>query len=209
MDYLSAAEVESLSDEDLDYAVFHHVLHRLSHDGADWSEQEVRIAFLPSDLRRFYAMWTVELQVHNGGFNQFFFNCGDVLVWEAVQGYQNIGAMRLAEITNHAADAYKVEQETQERTKSLVETDGWQAFADSYNQTALIDFDTPFYRAEREEHLKVLRAKFLRQYPERFDLFQLETCWDRHAGDDPTVLNQFGLPTQKPGWIDPCPLNKR
>ena len=205
MQYLSAAEAESLSDEDLDEAVFHHILHRVSQNMANLSEQQAAISALPTELRQLYAVRTLELEIYNGGFNQYFFNRGDTFVLDAVRGYQTVGAARLAEVTERAADTYQLEREAQERVKLLMKTEGLQAFSDSYKETRFIDFDEPFYKAEEEAEVRSRRAVYMRQHPKEFELFELEACWEFLPID---YMNESGLPSLRSDWIDPCPLRK-
>ena len=63
-----------------------------------------RFSEQPEVLRVFAAVWEIESQVNNGGFDQYFFNCGPAIIEYAPVALCMIGAKACAAIVERAIE---------------------------------------------------------------------------------------------------------
>ncbi|MBQ8200837.1 MAG: DMP19 family protein [Clostridia bacterium] len=61
---------------------------------------------LSTHERVFYVTQTLEMEVNNGGFSQFFYNSSGDFAGELIQAFTDIGAFRTAEICGEALGAF-------------------------------------------------------------------------------------------------------
>lgn len=80
------------------FALFDHVWEKSGH-GADLSA-------LSGAERVFYVTQTLEMEVNNGGFYQYFFNPDGEFAGELVAAYEALGAVKTAQICQRAIDAF-------------------------------------------------------------------------------------------------------
>jgi len=178
--YLSLEEALALEDEDLEFAVFHHALHRIAEAASHAGSDEERLFALPGGLRPVYSTLAVEMHVLNGGFHQFFWNVPSPAVAEgAAVAYEEFGTPDVARLVRSALEAWQQEERGRqagfkERVRAL---GSLQRFADSNAGTRLGGFDTPFYTAVAAERLTERRAAWVREHPEDCELDRLESCF--------------------------------
>jgi hypothetical protein len=72
---------------------------------------------------RIFAVWTLEAEVNNGGFDQFFFNSSGELALEALGGLEMIGADAMADIVRRALAVFPSGGPTRKREKRWLQTD--------------------------------------------------------------------------------------
>lgn len=109
-----------------------------------------------SDCERvFYITQTCEMEVNNGGFSQFFYNSSGDFSNELVQSFQDIGAVKTAEICQKALGAFERELpvDRMEREELLDEL-----MSDEVERI-LDECDTAFYRYE--ENLNALNYAYI------------------------------------------------
>jgi hypothetical protein len=172
-----AGEVEaalSLSDEELDEAVWHHVLHRISERSGRMDEQAAVVKCLSLGLQRVFATQTLDMEVKNGGFHQYFWNPSGRFAAEALEGLREFGATRHASLMEEAMAVYERERPRQQRFKAMGTL---AAFSESALESGLGELDMRYYQLEEEENLPALRAGYIRAVPQEFELDRLEPCW--------------------------------
>lgn len=129
----------SLSADEVGDAVVQHVALR----SADThTERAVLVHALPSGTRAIYTTWLVDVEVKNGGFNQFFFNPYGQLAGTALAGYELLGAEEYAAVMRAAIATFESEHETMAPYYSA---DTLEAFSESYKHTALDEVDQRYY----------------------------------------------------------------
>jgi hypothetical protein len=168
------ADPLSLEDDKLARAVFHNILHRIGEEA--FKDQEAMIAILnqcSAGQRMIYFTDEVDLEVRNGGFNQYFWNRSGRFAFEALEGYELIGAVQFAEamkaaIAQSLAEAPKMRRLFAQHTI--------EAFSKSYRRTKLADADHMYYLARTDEPIAEIQARFIRSHPDQFDLDRLEKC---------------------------------
>lgn len=101
--------------------------------------------------RTFYITYTLEGEVNNGGFWQFFFNSSGDMANEAVSAFEKIGANKTAEICKKAVSVYgdSVPQNRDERQSLLI---------DDVDEI-LNECDSAFYKYE--DDLTALNYQFI------------------------------------------------
>lgn len=156
---ISSTSLKSLVDEELDLAVYEYVETRLS--GAD--DPKLALRSLPRGLQIFYLSFIVEVEVMNGGFNQFFWNSSAEWAELLAPALRELQATEAADIFDQALTLARAE--TASRTKFKAEGT-LDAFSRSYTETNVNKFDEVF--SSLAEKFPLLRAKLLRDHEEIF-----------------------------------------
>jgi Domain of unknown function (DUF4375) len=76
--------------------------------GANLEHQDEVLADATPGQRAIYALWVADLEVNNGGFEQFFFNESDAVLAEAIDGADLVGASangRILRVVDREGDA--------------------------------------------------------------------------------------------------------
>ncbi len=121
---------------------------------------------LNENERLFYITQTLEMEVNNGGFSQYFFNSGGNFANELVESFEKIGALKTADICKKAISIFpdsKVPADWGERQEFLT--------PDDENEEERIDeflgeCDDAFY--EYEDDLVELNYQFIMNNKESF-----------------------------------------
>lgn len=110
--------------------------------------------------RVFFVTQTLEQEVNNGGFSQFFYNFSGDVSNELVDAFTKIGALKTAEICKKALSVFngKVPTERDEREKLLDSLDC---------DNVLSECDYAFY--DYEDDLEALNHEYLMKYREFFN----------------------------------------
>lgn len=148
----------SISIDDIGVAIAQHI----ELQAAD-SQSEVGsvVAALPPGIQALYATWLVDLEVNNGGFNQFFFNPHGEYAGLALAGYELLGAEEYAAIMRAAIATREAERD---RMARFYDAHTIEAFSKSYQFTELAEFDQRYYAlGDRIYHLW---AVFVRMRPD-------------------------------------------
>lgn len=105
--------------------------------------------------RLFYVAQTLEMEVNNGGFSQFFYNSSGAFAGEVVQAFETIGARRTAQICGRALAVFgrEIPVDHDERQEMLDEMD-----CDEVNDI-LEECDDAFY--EYEDDLNALNRAYV------------------------------------------------
>ena len=134
---LTPEMLTTISADEIGDAVVQHVHLRL---GANVEPRD--LVALPAGIRAIYTTWTVDAEVLNGGFNQFFFNRDGALAGEALAGYELLGAEDYADVMRAAIATYEAERDQLSRFHNERTLD---AFSESYKHTELGGIDQRYY----------------------------------------------------------------
>ncbi|MBP2660214.1 MAG: hypothetical protein H6Q69_3246 [Firmicutes bacterium] len=75
---LTKASLEALEDDEVEYEIYMYILTKLI--GKNYNKQYDIISKLPNGLKFLFTSCQLENEVHNGGFNQYFYNtCGEFI----------------------------------------------------------------------------------------------------------------------------------
>lgn len=158
---LTVEKIDNLSDDDLLFEVFKNVAERYT--GQTHKKKEI-ISKLTREQQIFYALTVLEMEVNNGGFNQYYYNQGDDFADLAVDGFKAIGAKRFATLVTRANKIFR-----EENKKITDKQDGsLQGFSESYKDNPLNDLDKEFYNLYKDEPLTTLTADYIRKNRSKF-----------------------------------------
>lgn len=146
-------------------AAFERILRRLERGASDPEAYNKRVLALPIALRTIYTIGTLEQEVLNGGFHQYFYNSSGQLAVETVEDLERIGAVRHADVLRKAIEQLGAESEMQQRIR---EHRSLESFMDSYKETELKPFDTLWGEVDATEPLGDLQAKYIWTNPNEF-----------------------------------------
>jgi hypothetical protein len=152
---LTVEILESIPDEKLEQTIIDNIYELI---GSDYENELENVKKLSLGQQAFFSIWTLEAEVNNGGFNQFYFNSSGQYAKMAEIGFRRIGAQRFSELT---ARANKIYDDTKERLEEF--NDGTiESFSESYEDNPLNELDTEFYELYEHEKIGELRIKYIR-----------------------------------------------
>jgi hypothetical protein len=152
--------LRSIPDTELEQAIFDYAATRV---GDDYDREVAIVRSLAPGTQALYSTWLVQLEVENGGFNQFFWNSSAAFAEDAVRGFEFFGLTDLAALTGdaiavHAAEAHQME--TLKRQGTI------EAFSESYKHTKLEPLDERFMALS--DTISPARIKRIREEPRLF-----------------------------------------
>jgi hypothetical protein len=153
--------IESIPDDKLVQAVIDYIIDEIIKD--DYANEYEIIKKQSLGIQYIWAIWGLEAEVNNGGFNQYFYNLSGQFAEEAYNGCMAIGAPRMAEIVESAIKTLFKEIDLYKKTKAAGTIE---AFMDSYNETELGQWDDEFYKYP--EDLSILMVKYIKNNYQEF-----------------------------------------
>ncbi|MBI2545245.1 MAG: DUF4375 domain-containing protein [Candidatus Aenigmarchaeota archaeon] len=154
---LNPKNLQKLSDDELEESVIKYIFANESE-----SENIYDIVMRKSkSIRMFYATWIVDMEVHNGGFHQFFWNRSGKFAFEALDGYNLLGAKKHAKLMDKAIKLFMKELPKQEKFRK----DGTlKSFSESYKHTDTGKLTDDFFAIEKTEDVRKMRIDYLRKH---------------------------------------------
>lgn len=148
--------IDSYSDEDLLWVVFDN----LSQNHANDSENEYETVMSWNKAKQaIYMIWELEMEVNNGGFNQFYFNSSGKFYKHLPDALILVGANKYANLCKQANETFE-----KENPKITQHQDGTiEGFSKSYENNPLNKFDDEFYDLYESEDLEQLQVDFIRK----------------------------------------------
>lgn len=162
--HLHGLDVESLSalaDDVLEKTIIDYILTDVV--GSDDAHMYDRIKTLSLPFQHVFATWSLEVEIENGGFNQYFFNSTGEFAEEAHDGYTSFGSKGMPGIINGAISTLFDESELYKKTKKA---GTMEAFMDSYKETQLGKWDDAY--EDLDEDLFELRIAYIRNHLHEF-----------------------------------------
>ena len=101
---LSEKNIDEIPDDKLELAIFDNIISKMNKEMSDEVEVFTRLS---KPQQHFYAIWGVQAEVNNGGFNQYYFNSSGRYADVAADGFKIIGALKFADLMRRANDIYK------------------------------------------------------------------------------------------------------
>lgn len=152
---------DAIDDDNLVWAVFEDIA--LAFSGNYHNRYEI-LSQMNIERQMLYAVWKLDMEVKNGGFNQYFYNTEGKLKYSSAGGLRKIGALKLAALVNEANEVYfRQHQKITEKQNGSLE-----GFSASYKNNPLNEFDSKYYRLAEEENLEELLVKFIRNNRAKF-----------------------------------------
>lgn len=114
------------------------------------------------EQKLFYYNQSLEREMNNGGFNQYFFNSSSDFALKTIQSLQAIGANKTANILQKAIDQFPNSNVPEERTERQVVLEQIQEVAELVWE----QLDQKFFRYE--DNLNQLNIEFIRKNKDKF-----------------------------------------
>ena len=137
---LTPVVLASLSADEVGSAIVQHVALQVETEGEE--NRDAIVGRLPAGTKAVYTTWLVDIEVNNGGFNQFFFNPYGQYAGLALAGYELLGAEDYAAVMRAAIATHEAERET---IAPYYEARTLEAFSESYQHTGLAEVDQRYY----------------------------------------------------------------
>ncbi|NJK92600.1 MAG: DMP19 family protein [Blastochloris sp.] len=140
-----AQEIESIKDDlDLYHAVFMWCLP----DESNYLKALEQVMNHNPGQRAIYLVNTLDYEVCNGGFNQYFYNKGPVLALETIKSLRHLGEAKRADLLEKALQNYRYVEEGHTAAKSAGPAEKqFEAFSKTYHDNPLDDLDSQYYKA--------------------------------------------------------------
>ncbi len=153
--------LNGIPDDKIEQAIIDYIFEEVI--GDDWEKEYDKVKSLSLGFQYVFATWTLEGEVNNGGFNQYFNNSTGQFAEEAYNGYLAFGSKEMAENVNGAVECLFDEFELFKKTKAA---DTLEAFMESYEESELDIWDDKFY--DCSDDLSKLRLKYIRENIKEF-----------------------------------------
>jgi catechol 2,3-dioxygenase-like lactoylglutathione lyase family enzyme len=157
---LSADVLSTIADPDLELVLVDFV-----RSFAEYHDGDLRAALdlLSPNFRAVYATWSLEADVHNGGFNQYFWNTGAAFASDAAAGFHLIGRPDVGDLVLRALELWR---DDRDRVAPLQTRGSADAFSESYTGSPLTELDHEFGACSSD--LSATRVRFIRKCPQLF-----------------------------------------
>jgi len=158
---LTLQKIDETWDDDLVWLVFENIAQMFTGNYHNRFEILLKLSL---EKQMFYAVWKLDMEVKNGGFNQYYYNSEGKLKHVTVAGLKKVGAVKTAGLVIKANELYVKENDiiTNGQDATL------QGFSDSYRDNPLNELDKEFYNLGEEENLEKLLVDFVRKNKEKF-----------------------------------------
>ncbi len=153
--------LKNIPDDKLEMAVIDYITDvKLK---GDFKDEYRIIQNLGKGFRYIYITWSLDGEVNNGGFIQYFYNSSGLFAGDLAEALHNIKALKTEKIALEAIAVYNKERAIHEKVKQ----DGsMESFMSSYGESELGRLDELFYKSG--EDLSSLRIKYIRENPDQF-----------------------------------------
>lgn len=156
---LDVETLRSIPDDKLEQAIMDYIFHKLR----TGSGEEATLKSLSPGLRAFWHTRIVEMEVNNGGFNQYYWNTDGRYSSDAVEAFEFFSA------NGHAAlmrKANAIRTREAPAIQAIKDKDPIGGFSGTYKLSKLGPVDDEFY--ELKEDVSALRIAKVRESPELF-----------------------------------------
>jgi len=153
--------IDTTSDENLLEVVFDNLSEKLP---ADYEKEYEMVISWNKARQAIYMIWALEAEVHNGGYNQFYFNSSGQFYKDLPDALKLVGADKFADLTKRANETFE-----KENPKITQHQDGTlEGFSKSYDDNPLNKFDDEFYALYNTENLQQIQVNFIRKNKKDF-----------------------------------------
>lgn len=158
---LTTDQIKNIKDEDLELAIVDNIQTKFN---KDFSNEEDIVRSLSVGQKAVYVTWTLEAEVNNGGFNQFYFNSSGQLADLGEDSFRIMGAVQFADLVRQANLIYaEIKDDLEKYNDGTIES-----FSKSYEQNPLNELDDKFYKLYEDEPLSQIRIRYIRDNVKEF-----------------------------------------
>lgn len=153
--------LKSIPDDKLEMAILDYITDvKLK---GNYNEEHRIIKSLSKGMQVIYITWSLDGEVNNGGFIQYFYNSSGMFAGDLIEALHEMKAFKTEKIAAEAITVYNKERALHEKVKN----DGsLESFMSSYGESELGRLDELFYKSG--EDLSKLRIKYIRENTELF-----------------------------------------
>lgn len=153
--------LDTTSEDEISYIIFESLNAKLP---KDYTKEYQTVLTWTKPRQAIYMICLLEMEVNNGGYNQFYYNTSGQYYKHLPDALDMIGAKKFADLTERANKVY--EQENNKITKNQ---DGTiEGFSKSYDDNPLNKFDNEFYDLYKVEDLQKLQVDYIRAHKQEF-----------------------------------------
>lgn len=150
---LTREVLDTTPDEKLEDKIIANINSKL---GEDFSNEKGVLPALSKERQAIYYIYLIEMEVNNGGFDQFYLNKfvnhdGAYMFDKTSEAFQLVGATKFADLIRRADLVYKENKENFRDKEGLFEK-----------------LDQEFYNTYKQENLFELRTQFIRDHISAF-----------------------------------------
>ena len=150
---LTREVLDTTPDEKLEDKIIANINSKL---GEDFSNEKGVLPALSKERQAIYYIYLIEMEVNNGGFDQFYLNkfvnhYGAYMFDKTSEAFQLVGATKFADLIRRADLVYKENKENFRDKEGLFEK-----------------LDQEFYNTYKQENLFELRTQFIRDHISAF-----------------------------------------
>ncbi|MGE6355326.1 DMP19 family protein [Flavobacterium sp. NPDC079362] len=158
---LSEEIIDNTSDDKLLQLVFDNLSQK---NFEDYENEFANVMSWNKSKQAIYMIWTLESEVNNGGYNQFYFNSSGQFYKYLPDALKLVGANKYAELTKRGNEIFE-----KENPKITQHQDGTiEGFSKSYEDNPLNKFDEEFYKLYETENLQQLQVDFIIKHKTEF-----------------------------------------
>lgn len=158
---LNAEIIATIPDKNLEQAIQDFTAEAID---KDWENDVRKVPALGAGFSAVYFLGTLDYEVNNGGFNQFFFNEGREAVVLAKEGADLMGLRKLSAVISKALVIEQIEREKMAKVKKVGTIE---AFFESYDEISFEEADEAFEKLDIDLGKEIL--SFIRRKPEFFE----------------------------------------
>lgn len=153
--------IDTTSDDNLLQVVFDNLSEK---QPADYEKEYETVMTWNKSRQAIYMIWSLETEVNNGGYNQFYFNSSGQFYKHLPDALKLVGANKFADLTKRANETFE-----KENPKITQHQDGTlEGFSKSYDDNPLNKYDDEFYDLYKTENLQQLQVDFIRKNKKAF-----------------------------------------
>jgi hypothetical protein len=158
---LTEQTIDSASYDDLLQIVFDNLSQKQS---ADYENEFETVMGWNKSKQAVYIIWTLETEVNNGGYNQFYFNSSGQFYKYLPDALKLVGANKFSDLMKRANNTFE-----KENPKITQHQDGTlEGFSKSYEDNPLNSFDDEFFNLYKIENLQQIQVDFIRNHKAEF-----------------------------------------
>lgn len=131
----------------------------------DFKNEDAVMRRMPEGLRAYYAMFIMDGEINNGGFEQYYVNTDGSWEREALRCYEMIGAKQHVEVVRKAIAIADSDLPGDERDRAKGNEE---AFASVYKDSELSKLNDAYYDVDEKDPWTPRLAAYVRAHPEQF-----------------------------------------
>ena len=158
---LTEQNIDTTQDDNLLQVVFDNLSEK---QPTNYEKEYETVMSWNKSRQAIYMIWSLEAEVNNGGYNQFYFNSSRQFYKHLPDALRLVGATKFADLTKRANETFE-----KENPKITQHQDGTiEGFSKSYDDNPLNKYDDEFYDLYKTENLQQIQVDYIRKNKKEF-----------------------------------------